>query len=223
MTQRQNKSPEPVEQAEPELEIVTVVSQAMRIAGQIHGQEDIRVFGTLEGSVMLSGGSLHIEKTGVVLADVQAESVFVSGIVVGDLIAQDRVVLRADARVVGDISTQRLVIEPGAAVRGNLATAESSATGRDRSAAAEASATNARSNGARRVLRTDELAKAPKRRIQKPVSKSVVHATDHATDRIVDRITTAIAPPKKSNKVADKKKAARPRVPARGKHRVAST
>ena len=96
-------------------DITTVVSPGIRVAGRIHGSEDIRVLGTVEGSIMLSGGSLHVESSGVVLADVQAESIFVSGIVVGDLTAQSRVVLRAGARVVGDISTNRLTIEAGAA------------------------------------------------------------------------------------------------------------
>lgn len=105
-------------------DISTVVSPGTRIVGRIHGGEDIRVQGTIEGSVMLSSGSLHVDAGGVVLADVQAESVYISGIVVGDLTAQNRVVLRDGARVVGDISTRRLVIEAGAAIRGGVATSE---------------------------------------------------------------------------------------------------
>ena len=198
-------------------DISTVVSPGMRIVGRIHGGEDIRVQGTIEGSVMLSSGSLHVDAGGVVLADVQAESVYISGIVVGDLTAQNRVVLRDGARVVGDISTRRLVIEAGAAIRGGVATSEEAQDVAEDAAAevedvVEDKKSVSRANGARNSAKP--AARDVKPVLKAPPQRKSKKATKATKDAI--RAKSAKTPSKSS-----KKKVARPRVPARGKHRAA--
>ncbi len=220
MAQRQKQA----NVADEAAEITTVVSPGIRVAGRIHGGEDIRVLGTIEGSVMLSGGSLHVESSGVVLADVQAESIYVSGIVVGDLTAQSRVVLRAGARVVGDISTNRLIIEAGAAIRGGVATSEEpQAVVEANEQAAEVEVEEATPARAKKVVAKPGSNGAHKARVAKPVlktpprrkAKKATKATKEAIRAGSAKKTTS-----RKRKASSKKKVA-PRVPARGKHRAA--
>ena len=78
-----------------------VVGRSAHVRGRISGQGDLRVEGTVEGDVALSG-ELTVAEGGEVRADVEASSVVVEGTVEGDVVAADAVALRAGAKVVGD-------------------------------------------------------------------------------------------------------------------------
>jgi cytoskeletal protein CcmA (bactofilin family) len=98
-------------------EVASVLSAGTHVVGRLSGQEDVRVHGTLEGSVRLQA-TLFVEPEGVVLAEVFARDVVVSGTVVGNVTAENAVVLAATARVVGDVRAPRVSVAPGAAFRG---------------------------------------------------------------------------------------------------------
>ena len=100
-------------------EVTTSIAPGTRVVGRLSGQEDVRVHGTVEGTVRL-GQTLFVEPEGVLLAEVYARDVVVSGTVVGNIHADNAVVLAATARVVGDIRAPRVSIEPGAALRGSI-------------------------------------------------------------------------------------------------------
>lgn len=97
----------------------TVIAPGTHVAGRISGEEDIRVHGTVEGRIHLSA-TLFVEPEGVVAAEIHAHDVVVSGTVVGNITASGSVVLAPSARVVGDLRTPRLVVAPGAAFRGQV-------------------------------------------------------------------------------------------------------
>jgi cytoskeletal protein CcmA (bactofilin family) len=105
--------------ADASAEVVTHIGPGTRVAGRLSGQEDLRVHGTIEGFVRL-GATLFVEPEGVVLAEVHAHDVVVSGTVVGNLHADNAIVLTASARVVGDLRSPRISVEPGAAFRGAI-------------------------------------------------------------------------------------------------------
>ena len=100
-------------------EVTTHIGPGTRVAGRISGQEAIRVHGTVEGVVRLAS-TLFVEPEGVILAEVYAHDVVVSGTVVGNIHAENAVVLTASARVVGDLRSPRVSVEPGAAFRGAI-------------------------------------------------------------------------------------------------------
>ena len=100
-------------------EVVAHIGAGTRVVGRLSGQEDLRVHGTVEGSVRL-GATLYVEPEGVLLAEVHAHDVVVSGTVVGNLHADNAIVLTATARVVGDLRSPRISVEPGAALRGSI-------------------------------------------------------------------------------------------------------
>jgi cytoskeletal protein CcmA (bactofilin family) len=98
----------------------TIIGAGTRISGNLQGDEDLTVFGRLDGQVTLSGSSLSVESAGMVVADVHATSVVINGTVVGNINASDMIHISEQGRVVGDIATPRLIIEEGASFRGAI-------------------------------------------------------------------------------------------------------
>ena len=97
----------------------TVIGPETRVAGEIRGEEDVLVQGRVEGRMALTS-TLTIEDGAIVQADVEARVVLISGVVVGNVTATESVRLTDKARVVGDLTSPRVVIEAGAAYRGHL-------------------------------------------------------------------------------------------------------
>jgi cytoskeletal protein CcmA (bactofilin family) len=100
-------------------EKATLIGPETRISGEIRGDEDIVVQGRIEGRVAI-GAALSVEDGAIVQADVEARTVTVSGVIVGNVSASDIIRLTSKARVVGDVTAPRVVIEAGAAYRGRL-------------------------------------------------------------------------------------------------------
>jgi len=97
----------------------TVIGPETRIAGEVRGEEDLLVRGRIEGKVSLSE-TLTIDEDGIVQADVEVKILVVSGVLVGTIRASESVRFTDKARVVGDVSTPRFVMESGAAYRGRI-------------------------------------------------------------------------------------------------------
>ncbi len=97
----------------------TLVGPAIAIRGRIEGEEDLRVEGRVEGSISLTE-TLYVEPGGVVLAQVEARDVVISGIVIGDVAAANSVTLNKNAKLVGNISAPRVIIADGASFRGDV-------------------------------------------------------------------------------------------------------
>jgi cytoskeletal protein CcmA (bactofilin family) len=97
----------------------TIVGPAISIRGRIEGEEDLRVEGRVEGSISLTE-TLYVEPGGVVLAQIEARDVVVSGIVIGDVSAVNSITLNKNAKLVGNISAPRVIIADGASFRGDV-------------------------------------------------------------------------------------------------------
>ncbi|MEM6732723.1 MAG: polymer-forming cytoskeletal protein, partial [Myxococcota bacterium] len=89
----------------------------MLVRGNLQGDEDLTVLGRVEGSVELTR-TLIVENGGIVKADVEVRNAVISGIVVGNITASDSVEITESGRVVGDISSPRVLIVDGARFRG---------------------------------------------------------------------------------------------------------
>lgn len=96
------------------------VGSAMSITGELEANEDLLVAGRIEGSVSLPEHCLTVASTGTVHASISAKSVIVEGEVQGDLDCSDSVVLKATARVTGDIRMRRINITDGAVFNGKV-------------------------------------------------------------------------------------------------------
>jgi cytoskeletal protein CcmA (bactofilin family) len=96
------------------------IGRSISIRGEVTGDEDMVIQGRIEGSVDLKQHSVTIGPEGDVKANIIARIVTVEGRVVGNLSGEEQVVLRASARVEGDVSAPRVVLEDGTLFRGSV-------------------------------------------------------------------------------------------------------
>jgi cytoskeletal protein CcmA (bactofilin family) len=96
------------------------IGKAVRIVGQIFSKEDLFVDGDVEGTIELMEHKLTIGPNGKVHAGVKAREVVALGTVQGNVEASDRIEIKKDAKLVGDIKTARIVIEDGAYFKGSI-------------------------------------------------------------------------------------------------------
>ncbi|TVR66570.1 MAG: polymer-forming cytoskeletal protein [Gemmatimonadales bacterium] len=106
------KPASPVEQA--------TIGRSIRIQGDVSGDEDLLIQGTIEGNVTLGDHAVTVGPDGDVRAHIRARIVTVLGQVQGDLTADEQVILEASSRVQGDISAPRVVLQDGARFRGRI-------------------------------------------------------------------------------------------------------
>jgi cytoskeletal protein CcmA (bactofilin family) len=88
------------------------------VKGEVTGDEDVTVEGTLEGQVRIAR-DLRVAPGGTVRATVEAQTVVVSGELVGDCTAVQRVEIQSSGRLTGNIRAPRIVIAEGALFKGN--------------------------------------------------------------------------------------------------------
>src|SRR4029077_13102127 len=96
------------------------IGKAVKINGQIYSKEDLYVDGAVEGALDLQAHRLTIGPNGKVHSSVKAREVVVLGNIQGNVDASDKLEIRKDARLVGDIKTARIIIEDGAYFKGSI-------------------------------------------------------------------------------------------------------
>jgi len=92
----------------------------VQIKGSITGAEDLQIDGIVDGPVTIEGHGLTIGASAQLKSEVQAREVIVYGTVNGNVHARDRVDVKTDGAVFGDISTARISIEDGAQFKGRI-------------------------------------------------------------------------------------------------------
>jgi cytoskeletal protein CcmA (bactofilin family) len=97
-----------------------VLGKSVIVKGQIYGREDLTIDGEVEGTVELQEHRLTIGPNGKVLATVKAREVVVLGTVHGNVETRDKIQIRKDAKLVGDIKPARIEIEDGAYFKGHI-------------------------------------------------------------------------------------------------------
>lgn len=97
-----------------------VIGKSVMIKGQIFSREDLTIDGEVEGSVELQEHRLTVGPNGKLQAGVKAREVVVLGTIHGNVEASDKIDIRKEAKLVGDIKTSRIVIEDGAYFKGSI-------------------------------------------------------------------------------------------------------
>jgi len=121
---------------------VAHIGKSVVIKGQLSGSEDLYLDGEVEGSIELNDHNLTVGPNGRVRANINAKEVVIQGKVDGSIVGSERVELRKSGVLVGDIVTQRIVIEDGAYFKGGIdIRKESQPARRDQSAASQAAST----------------------------------------------------------------------------------
>ena len=96
------------------------IGKSVVIKGELNGSEDLTIEGHVEGTIQLRDHVLTIGPNGRIKAQVFAKSVIVLGEVTGNVTASDKVDIRDNGSVDGDITSPRVAIAEGAHFRGSI-------------------------------------------------------------------------------------------------------
>lgn len=96
------------------------IGKAVMVKGQIFSREDLVIDGEVEGTVEAQEHRVTVGPNGKVHAGVKAREIVVQGSIQGNVEAADKIDIKKDARLVGDIKTARIVIEDGAYFKGSI-------------------------------------------------------------------------------------------------------
>lgn len=118
-------APEPLPASAPRNAVLNSAEQAtigksLVIKGEVTGSESLYIDGRVEGSINLAGNRVTVGRNGVVAANINAREIVVLGKVRGNLVASDRVDIRSEGSLTGDVVAQRISIEDGAFFKGGI-------------------------------------------------------------------------------------------------------
>ena len=96
------------------------IGASIVVRGEIVAQEDVLIAGRVEGTIRIEGHRAIVAPGAQVVAGIHAREVVVSGQVLGDVTAGERIDLRETADMQGDLVTPALKIADGAAFQGRV-------------------------------------------------------------------------------------------------------
>jgi len=99
---------------------VVNIGKSVVIKGELNGSEDLTIEGHVEGKIELRDHVLTIGPNGKIKAELFAKSVVVLGEVIGNVSASEKVDIRENGSVEGDITSPRVAIAEGAHFRGSV-------------------------------------------------------------------------------------------------------
>jgi len=105
----------------------SVLSEKIKIEGEIQGDEDLNVECHFKGSIKLTG-NIFISQSGVVEADIEADTVVIQGKISGNVIARKQLVIQSSGQLIGDCTAKSIDIKEGAVFDGRLNMLQSSAS-----------------------------------------------------------------------------------------------
>jgi len=100
-------------------EKTTVLGPSLEIEGEIEGDEDLVIQGKIQGKIN-SKKNLTVDSPAKVQASIITKNLAVSGTLVGNVEASERVEVRREGKMIGDIKAPRVIIADGAKFKGNI-------------------------------------------------------------------------------------------------------
>lgn len=96
----------------------TQIGRNVLIDGDITGKTDLRIAGKVHGSVIIDG-ELILEKLGIIEGDVKCGAAILAGVIKGNVDCRNKLVLQDNAKILGNVKAEQLVIDEGAILQGN--------------------------------------------------------------------------------------------------------
>jgi cytoskeletal protein CcmA (bactofilin family) len=109
----------PVKTVTAPLEQATI-GRSIVVKGDISGAESLFIDGQVEGSITLADHRVTVGRNGSVTADINAKEVVIMGKVSGNIECSDRLDIRGEGTLIGDVVTQRISVEDGAVMSGKV-------------------------------------------------------------------------------------------------------
>jgi len=100
--------------------VMARLGSSLHVKGEISGNEDLYIDGTVEGLVHLDERKLTIGATAKLTADIIAGEVIVYGSVKGNVRGKGKIEIKKDGSVNGDLTTAQIIIEDGAYFKGSI-------------------------------------------------------------------------------------------------------
>jgi len=114
-----NSTPKPMSSATTVNDQATI-GKSLVIKGEVTGSESLYIDGRVEGSIHLPGNRVTVGRNGVIAANITAREAVILGKVRGNVSATDRVDIRNEGSLTGDVVAQRISIEDGAFFKGGI-------------------------------------------------------------------------------------------------------
>jgi cytoskeletal protein CcmA (bactofilin family) len=96
------------------------IGKSLIVKGEVSGSESLYIDGKVEGAISLPGNRVTVGRNGQVAASIAAREIVVLGKVKGNCSASDRVDIRSEGSLTGDVIAQRISIEDGAFFKGGI-------------------------------------------------------------------------------------------------------
>jgi cytoskeletal protein CcmA (bactofilin family) len=135
--------PQPITTHDHRVEKTVNIGKSVVIKGELNGSEDLTIEGQVEGKIELRQNVLTIGPNGKIKAQLFAKAVIILGEVIGNVTATEKVDIRDNGSVDGDIASPRVAIAEGAHFRGSIDMQRTGAKGESKPAAASQPSTPA--------------------------------------------------------------------------------
>lgn len=109
----------PIKTSAPTMDQATI-GRSVVIKGEITGAEPLYIDGKVEGSIHVTDQRVTIGRFGSVVANIDAKEVVIMGSVKGNITCTDRLDIRGEGSLIGDVVSQRISVEDGAVLKGSV-------------------------------------------------------------------------------------------------------
>ena len=113
-------APQPMQQVKPPESRGTAIGKAVTIIGDIISQEDLFIDGDVKGNVDVQNSRCTVGPNGKAKSNVRAREVIIQGQVQGDVEATQKITIRKEGSLVGNIKTTGIIIEDDAYFKGSI-------------------------------------------------------------------------------------------------------
>lgn len=118
-SQNSNQTYTPVRPVSAPMEQATI-GRSLVIKGEVSGSESLFIDGRIEGTINITENRVTVGRNGTVAANISAREVVIMGKVTGNIQCVDRLDIRSEGSLTGDVITQRFSVEDGAMLKGSV-------------------------------------------------------------------------------------------------------
>jgi cytoskeletal protein CcmA (bactofilin family) len=118
-SQNSNQTYTPVRPVSAPMEQATI-GRSLVIKGEVSGSESLFIDGRIEGTININENRVTVGRNGTVAANISAREVVIMGKVTGNIQCIDRLDIRSEGSLTGDVITQRFSVEDGAVLKGSV-------------------------------------------------------------------------------------------------------
>jgi cytoskeletal protein CcmA (bactofilin family) len=99
---------------------MSTIDPGLSITGDIVGEDELIVKGTVKGSIFLNKGTLHVEQTGYIEGEIFAENIRFAGEILGNITALMSLHVTNTASILGNLQAAKIAIDDGARFSGGM-------------------------------------------------------------------------------------------------------